>query len=135
MTPPVVWITVIAAAFVVLAIAAGVAVWIRWLWTQYPQSHRALVATLSATVVLTVLGQCATVAGVVKAFGAVDGDSVDPSQKARVLAEGISEAMNCSVLGLLPLLAIPFVLLTFTWHYPRRTRGQSGSGPNRPSSP
>lgn len=39
--------------------------------------------------------------GLVSAFGAVGGESVDPSQKARVLAEGISEAMNCAAVGLL----------------------------------
>src|SRR5688500_16964633 len=39
--------------------------------------------------------------GMVKAFGAVGGESVDPSQKARILAEGISEAMNCTAFGLL----------------------------------
>jgi biopolymer transport protein ExbB/TolQ len=33
-------------------------------------------------------------------FGAVAGESVDPSQKARVLAQGISEAMNCTAFGL-----------------------------------
>ncbi|HVY32467.1 MAG TPA: hypothetical protein VHB79_38280 [Polyangiaceae bacterium] len=32
----------------------------------------------------------------IKAFGAVGGEGVDPSQKARILAEGISEAMNCT---------------------------------------
>ena len=34
-------------------------------------------------------------------FGAVGGESVDPSQKARILAEGISEAMNCTAFGLI----------------------------------
>jgi biopolymer transport protein ExbB len=42
-----------------------------------------------------------TVVGLVQAFGAVGGESVDPSQKARLLAEGISEAMNCTAFGLL----------------------------------
>jgi hypothetical protein len=35
------------------------------------------------------------------AFAAVGGESVDPSQKACILAEGISEAMNCTAFGLL----------------------------------
>src|SRR4051795_13548952 len=37
-------------------------------------------------------GLLGTIAGLIKSFGAVGGDSVDPSQKARILAEGISEA-------------------------------------------
>lgn len=45
-------------------------------------------------------GLLGTVAGLIKSFGAVGGDSVDPSQKARILAMGISEAMNCTAFGL-----------------------------------
>ena len=36
----------------------------------------------------------------IKSFGAVAGASVDPSQKATILASGISEAMNCTAFGL-----------------------------------
>ncbi len=45
-------------------------------------------------------GLLGTITGLIKAFGAVGGESVDPSQKARILAEGISEAMNCTAFGL-----------------------------------
>lgn len=45
-------------------------------------------------------GLLGTVAGLIKSFGAVGGESVDPSQKARILALGISEAMNCTAFGL-----------------------------------
>ena len=41
-------------------------------------------------------GLLGTVSGLISSFGAVSGESVDPSQKARILAEGISEAMNCT---------------------------------------
>ena len=41
-------------------------------------------------------GAFGTAAGLIMAFGAVGGESVDPSQKARVLAEGIATAMNCT---------------------------------------
>ena len=46
-------------------------------------------------------GLFGTIAGLIKSFGAVGGESVDPSQKARILAEGISEAMNCTAFGLI----------------------------------
>jgi biopolymer transport protein ExbB len=46
-------------------------------------------------------GLLGTIAGLIKSFGAVGGESVDPSQKARILAEGISEAMNCTAFGLI----------------------------------
>src|SRR5687768_9185646 len=46
-------------------------------------------------------GLFGTIVGLIRAFGAVGGESVDPSQKARILAERISEAMNCTAFGLL----------------------------------
>jgi biopolymer transport protein ExbB len=46
-------------------------------------------------------GLLGTVSGLISSFGAVSGESVDPSQKARILAEGISEAMNCTAFGLI----------------------------------
>jgi len=46
-------------------------------------------------------GLLGTVTGLITSFGAVSGESVDPSQKARILAEGISEAMNCTAFGLI----------------------------------
>ena len=46
-------------------------------------------------------GLFGTIVGLIRAFGAVGGESVDPSQKARILAEGISEAMHCTWFGLL----------------------------------
>src|SRR5207244_1835185 len=45
-------------------------------------------------------GLLGTVSGLIDAFGAVAGKSVDPSQKATILAAGISEAMNCTQFGL-----------------------------------
>jgi hypothetical protein len=49
-------------------------------------------------------------AGIVKAFVAVGSES-DPSQKARALAEGISEWMNCSALGALLVVPAGVILL------------------------
>jgi biopolymer transport protein ExbB/TolQ len=41
-----------------------------------------------------------TVMGLIKSFGSVGGASIDPSQKATILAKGISEAMHCTAFGL-----------------------------------
>jgi len=46
-------------------------------------------------------GLLGTVCGLIVSFGAVSGESVAPDQKARILAEGISEAMNCTAFGLI----------------------------------
>lgn len=46
-------------------------------------------------------GLFGTVLGLIKSFGAVSKPGVDQAQKATILAEGISEAMNCTAFGLL----------------------------------
>lgn len=58
-------------------------------------------------------GLLGTVSGLISSFGAVGGDSVDAGQKARILAAGISEAMNCTAFGLIVALLglITFALL------------------------
>jgi len=58
-------------------------------------SYLALLANLAM-----LNGLLGTVTGLIKSFGAVAGQSVDPSQKAAILANGISEAMNCTAFGL-----------------------------------
>ena len=58
-------------------------------------SYLALLANLAM-----LSGLLGTVTGLIKSFGSVGGESVDPSQKARILALGISEAMNCTAFGL-----------------------------------
>ena len=55
----------------------------------------------------TLLGLLGTVAGMIGAFAAVA--NVSPSEKAGLLANSISEAMNCTAFGLIvaiPLLAV-----------------------------
>ena len=59
-------------------------------------SYLSLLANLSM-----LSGLLGTVSGLISSFGAVSGDSVDPSQKAKILAAGISEAMNCTAFGLI----------------------------------
>ena len=62
-------------------------------------ARTAFLALLSNLAMLS--GLLGTITGLIKSFGAVGGESVDPSQKARILAEGISEAMNCTAFGLI----------------------------------
>jgi len=85
----------------------GVALWMRWLWSRTPSTVRATVPVPRRRAVAWVVwgafaaglvGLAATVLGLVHAFGAVA--DVDPSQKARVLAQGISDAMNYTATGL-----------------------------------
>jgi len=59
--------------------------------------------------IATLMGLLGTVTGLIKSFGAVAG--VDPSKKAEMLAEGISEAMNCTAFGLLVGICVFIVFL------------------------
>jgi biopolymer transport protein ExbB/TolQ len=75
--------------------------WFRRLWRRRRELRLRswILAVVLAAVALT--GGLGTLVGLVMAFGAVGGESIDPSQKARMLAEGISEAMNCTAFGAL----------------------------------
>src|SRR4029434_2795855 len=53
----------------------------------------------------TLLGLLGTVSGLIHAFGAVA--TVNPADKANLLAASISEAMNCTALGLMTAVPIP----------------------------
>jgi biopolymer transport protein ExbB/TolQ len=69
----------------------------------------AALATASAS-----FGLLGTLTGLVHAFGAIGGERVEPSQKARILAEGNSEAMNCTalvVVVLVPTLVVLAILM------------------------
>jgi len=58
-------------------------------------------------------GLFGTVLGLIRSFGAVSKPGVDQAQKATILAEGISEAMNCTAFGLMIAIAglIAFAVL------------------------
>jgi hypothetical protein len=85
---------------------------------EVPLLVRAAAATLAALAGSAVLG---TVIGLVMALSAVGGESVDPSEKARSLAEGIAAVMNWTALGLLILVPGGIILLSAT----RKRRGKA----------
>ena len=87
--------------FVLGALMGGVGVWLgRRIWKRRKTAPAATTIVQSLIALSILVGGIGTLVGLVKAFGAVGGESVDPSQKARILAEGIAEAMNCTALGL-----------------------------------
>ena len=57
------------------------------------------------------------VSGLLVGFGRVSGEAVEPSQKARRLAEGISEFMNCSAFGFLFAVAALLWLGFWAWRW------------------
>jgi len=84
--------------------------WLAWVWSRTPEDVRAkvsaakrgaIIALAAVSLAAMALGLVMTVLGVVHAFDAVS--RVDPSDKARLLAEGISSAMNWTAAGLVPL--------------------------------
>jgi hypothetical protein len=70
-----------------------------------PQPRGALRRVVSACVTLLFLaGAAGVIWGLGRAIAAVSSPSLDAAQRARVLAEGISETMNCMAFGLALLL-------------------------------
>jgi biopolymer transport protein ExbB len=53
-------------------------------------------------------GLLGTISGLIKCFASVGKEGVDPQLKSQILADGISEAMNCTAFGLIS--AIPCLL-------------------------
>jgi hypothetical protein len=96
-------------------VGLGVTAWlIRRRWrNRRPTSLpiKLVSAFVAGSALVGALGTCL---GLIKAFGAVGGESIDPSQKARILAEGISEAMNWTALGLAVWLPSMLTLLLVT---------------------
>jgi hypothetical protein len=96
---------------------AGLVVGIR-LWSARAKGASAQVRfatplVIAACTTLVAIALLTTAAGVIKAFGAVGGESVDPSQKARILAEGISEAMNMIALAALVATPVSLAILLY----------------------
>lgn len=87
---------------------------VRRVWKTRERASFATKLVVVVVVAAATFGALGTLIGMAKAFGAVGGESRDPSQKARILAEGISEAMNCTAFGVLlwvPSIIVAFILL------------------------
>src|SRR3954464_14235297 len=83
-------------------VAAIVSVW--WssrLWKRRKQLRLRVKIVAVVVAASAITGALGTVAGLVIALNAVYGEGVDPSQQASTLAEGLSDAMNYSFLGVL----------------------------------
>jgi uncharacterized membrane protein len=126
---------VVGIAAVVMFGGLGAAIWLRWIWSRTPPSvrstvpvrHRyAAVCVVWGAFLSGLLGWAMTLRGVVRAFGHVA--NVDPSEKARALAEGISEAMNMTALGIVIQLVGCVLALILGWKLLRRTAALASRG-------
>jgi len=82
----------------------GAVLTVRWsirVWKRRRELNGWMKPLAGAVAAAAILGSLGTLVGLLKAFGALGGASVDPSQKARIIAEGISAALNCTAAGLL----------------------------------
>jgi hypothetical protein len=61
------------------------------------------------------------ISGLIVGLARVSGETVEPSQKARRLAEGISEFMNCSAFGFLFAVAALLWLGFWAWKWRSKT--------------
>ena len=106
---------------VTIAFAPGVVFvplfyWTRWLAVRTAAPRFAL-RTAHMFLALGTFAAFLGAAGGVGALTAVTGERGDASQRARALAEGISEAMNCGALVLLVAMILALWLLFGTWRW------------------
>ena len=111
---------------VTLLVTIGLALWARWLGRLYGVPR--FVRYLPWVFVVTWAVGMGSVWALVRAFGAVSG--VSPSQKATILAEGISKAMKPFALSTGTLVLGALALLGLTWKY--RWSAKPDDVPNDP---
>jgi len=100
---------------------AGVMAAVR-LWRARPSGARMGKSTatyLVLTIVIVVIVAGAMLNAVLSATGVIGGESFDPSQKARVLAEGISELLNTAAFA--TLVATPWAIAVLIYARLRRS--------------
>jgi hypothetical protein len=105
------------------AFVAVVVLLVRWarVLAREPGAPRVVRFALAGVIVMTLAAAASVAQGLVGTFGAISGESVDPSQRARIVAEGISEGMNCFALGCV-LLALTAGALAAATVWSRRRR-------------
>ena len=91
-------ILVVWLGFAALCAAFGLSL-ARRAWKKRKATPRALTIVTAVIAGAVLFGAIGSLLGLVKALGAVGADATDPAQKARVLAEGIAQAMNCTAFG------------------------------------
>ena len=64
--------------------------------------------------------------GLVRAYEAIGGESVDPTERARIVAEGISEVINCTAFALL--VWVPSLVVAFVLTRPKKPRSEKAEG-------
>src|SRR5262245_11172349 len=108
------WALGVVCGLLLLMVLAGAALSARLLWQVWKRGPGVQIAArLTAALLLLGLtaGFFATLVGLLRALAAVGGERVDPSQKARALAESISAAMNATAAGLAIVVPSLIVLL------------------------
>ena len=106
--------------WLVFCLIGGVAsAWlVRRLWRRRAELPIAARVLAPLVAVSAAFGAVGMLLGIVRAIGAARGESVDPSQRARMLAEGIAEAMNCTALGVV--VWVPSVVVALMLTRPRQ---------------
>ena len=99
-----------------LPIVVALLFWGRWLGGKYGAPRWVRWVGWPIAAVWAVTGALA-VHRLIEGFGALEAGAADPAQKARVLAEGISEAMHVALLGIGVIVAGFVALLVLTWRY------------------
>lgn len=107
------WVAALVGALLLYLVAVVLTVWlVRHVWKRRKRVSLLTKVLAGLLIAAIALGPIGVAVGLWKGFTAVGGESLDPSQKARLLGEGIAELMNCSALALL--IWVPTSIVVFT---------------------
>jgi hypothetical protein len=107
------WVAALAGALVLYLAALVLTVWLaRHVWKRRKRVSLPTKALCGLLVAAVTLGPIGGVLGLSKGLMALAGESADPSQKARVLADGLAEFINCSAFAII--IWLPTFIAAFT---------------------
>jgi hypothetical protein len=115
-----------------LPFAVGLVAWAWWLGGKYGAPRCVRWVGLGCAGVWLTLAVY-SVFGLIESFGSVSAESTDPAQKARVLAENISQSMWSAMLGMgvLAVGLVAMLVLTWRYHWSAKPPVAPGSPPYR----
>lgn len=100
--------------FVPLTAFVGLGLWARWLCLRTAAPRLLVYPPASLPAAIAGLG---LVIGMLRAGGTIGGGDAEVGHGARLLGQGISEAMNCTAIGMVLAVVATAWMLGLTWRY------------------
>jgi len=107
-------LVVLLVVFVPLMAFVGLGLWARWLCLRTAAPRLLVYPPASLPAVIAALGLAV---GMLRAGRAIGGGDAELGHKARMLGQGVSDAMNCTAVGMVLAVLATAWMLGLTWRY------------------